>query len=114
TKDTTGAEHYCTIFAFTESVHEHGVFWAGSDDGLVHLSRDNGASWQNVTPPGLPEWATVNTIEVSPYDAATAYLCASRYRLGDNRPLLYVTRDYGQTWAQIVTGLPEHEITRVI
>jgi photosystem II stability/assembly factor-like uncharacterized protein len=114
TKDTTGAEHYCTVFAFVESPHEPGVFWAGSDDGLIHLSRDGGATWRNVTPPGLPEWATVSTIEVSPHDPATAYVAAYRYKLDDYRPYLYKTGDYGATWQAITNGIPENEFTRVI
>ena len=81
TKDVTGAEHYCTIFSFAESPHEPGVFWAGSDDGLIHISRDGGDSWEDVTPKDLPEWATVSMIEVSPHDRATAYVAATRYKL---------------------------------
>ncbi|MGD9890744.1 MAG: WD40/YVTN/BNR-like repeat-containing protein, partial [Dehalococcoidia bacterium] len=114
TKDTTGAEHYCTIFAFTESPHERGVFWAGSDDGLVHLSRDGGASWQNVTPPQLPEWTTICSIEVSPHDPATAYVAATRYRLDDTTPFLLKTNDYGSTWQTITSGIPAHDFTRVV
>jgi photosystem II stability/assembly factor-like uncharacterized protein len=114
TKDTTGAEHYCTIFAFTESPHERGVFWAGSDDGLIHLSRDGGATWTNVTPPDLPEWTTICSIEVSPHDPATAYVAATRYKLDDFRPFLYKTADYGKTWTAITNGLVDGDITRVI
>ncbi|HEV2405612.1 MAG TPA: hypothetical protein VGR88_09175, partial [Ktedonobacterales bacterium] len=114
TADNSGAEIYCTIFAFRESPHEKGVFWAGSDDGLVHISRDGGASWQNVTPSGLPEWALISLIEPSPHDAATAYLAATRYKHDDNRPLLYKTKDYGANWQLITEGMPAHEFTRVI
>jgi photosystem II stability/assembly factor-like uncharacterized protein len=114
TLDTTGAEHYCTIFAFAESPHERGVFWAGSDDGLIHLSRDGGRSWELVTPPELPEWATVATIEPSPHDPATVYVAAYRYKLDDLRPYLYTTNDYGKTWRTITNGIPETEFTRVI
>ncbi|MGI8550593.1 MAG: VPS10 domain-containing protein [Dehalococcoidia bacterium] len=114
TLDTTGAEHYCTIFAFAESPHERGVLWAGSDDGLIHLSRDNGKTWENVTPPIMPEWATVNTIELSPHDRATAYAAATRYKLDDTRPYLYKTDDYGKSWREITNGIPEHDFTRVI
>jgi photosystem II stability/assembly factor-like uncharacterized protein len=114
TKDTTGAEHYCTIFAFTESSHARGVFWAGSDDGLIHISRDNGATWQNVTPPELPEWATVGNIEVSPHDPATAYVAAWRYKLDDTTPYLFKTNDYGSSWQRITNGIPSHDFTRVI
>jgi len=114
TRDTTGAEHYCTIFAFQESPHERGVFWAGSDDGLIHLSRDNGASWNNVTPPQLEEWTTVCTIEVSPHDPATAYVAGTRYKLDDMRPFLFKTSDYGKSWAEITHGLSDGDFTRVI
>jgi photosystem II stability/assembly factor-like uncharacterized protein len=114
TKDTTGAEHYCTIFAFIESPHEKGIFWAGSDDGLIHLSRDDGQTWENVTPPDLPAWSLVSIIEPSPHDPATVYVAATRYKLDDNRPMLYKTNDYGQTWSQITGGIPDHDFTRVI
>jgi photosystem II stability/assembly factor-like uncharacterized protein len=117
-KDTSGAEHYCTVATFRESDHEPGVFWAGSDDGLVHISRDNGASWQDVTPPDLPEWSFIRTVEPSPHDAATAYVAATRYKLDDPAPYLYKTTDYGQTWHDI-TGhgdhaMPEDDFVRVI
>ena len=114
TKDTTGAEHYCTIFAFAESPHERGVFWAGSDDGLVHISRDDGRTWDHITPPDLPEWTTVTCIEPSPHDPATAYMAATRYKLDDFRPFLFKTSDYGRTWQPIGNGLPAHAISRVI
>ncbi len=114
TKDNSGAEVYGTVFAFVESPHERGVFWAGSDDGLAHLSRDGGATWRDVTPPGLSERALITVIEPSPHDAATVYLCATRYKLADLRPYLYRTSDYGQTWQEIVGGIPAHEFTRAI
>ncbi|MEM8531588.1 MAG: glycosyl hydrolase [Chloroflexota bacterium] len=114
TKDTTGAEHYGTIFAFAESPHQPGVFWAGSDDGLVHISRDGGQQWENITPPDLPEWSLISIIEASPHDPATAYVAATRYKLDDYRPMLYKTNDYGKTWKSITNGIPEHDFTRVI
>ena len=114
TKDTTGAEHYCTIFAFAESLKERGVLWAGSDDGLVHCSRDNGATWQNVTPPDLPEWATISMIEPSPHDAATVYLAAYRYKLDDTHPYLFKTNDYGKSWQSFTTGIRADDFARVI
>jgi photosystem II stability/assembly factor-like uncharacterized protein len=114
TKDTAGADHYCTVFAFAESRHEPGVLWAGSDDGLVHISRDGGGHWENITPPNLPEWTTIGKIEPSPHDPACAYIAAWRYKLDDYRPYLYRTRDYGRTWTQITDGIPDGEFTRVI
>jgi photosystem II stability/assembly factor-like uncharacterized protein len=114
TKDTSGAETYGTIFALVESPHERGVFWAGSDDGLVHISRDNGKTWDDVTPEDLPEWALISMIEVSPHDPATAYLAATRYKLDDTRPMLYRTNDYGKTWTATSHGIPGHDYTRVI
>src|ERR687885_760663 len=114
TADNSGAEIYCTIFAFRESPHERGVFWAGSDDGLIHISRDSGTTWQNVTPPELPEWAMISIIEPSPHDPATAYVAASCYKFDDLRPYLFRTGDYGATWTQITGGIPDDEFTRVI
>ena len=114
TKDTTNAETYCTIFSFVESPHEKGLFWAGSDDGLVHISRDGGGSWSNVTPPDLPDWSLISVIEVSPHDPATAYLAATIYKLDDPRPMLYKTSDYGHTWTDISAGIPGDDYTRVI
>ena len=114
TKDTSGAETYCTVFAFVESPHEKGVYWAGSDDGVVHISRDGGQNWGNVTPAGLPPWSLVTMIEVSPHDPASAYLAATRYKLDEPRPMFFKTSDYGQTWTEINNGIPQGDISRVI
>lgn len=114
TKDTTGAEHYATIFAFTESPHQAGVFWSGSDDGLIYLSRDHGSTWENVTPADFPQWLLIETLEVSPHDAATAYLAGTRYKLDDLQPYLYKTHDYGASWQRITHGIPADDFTRVI
>ena len=112
--DGTNAEYYGTVFALAESPVKAGLLWAGSDDGLVHLSTDNGESWQNVTPPDLPPWALISIIEASPHDPATAYLAATRYKLDDEAPYLYRTTDYGETWERIVQGIPSNHFTRVI
>jgi photosystem II stability/assembly factor-like uncharacterized protein len=114
TRDNTGAEVYGTIFALVESPHERDVLWAGSDDGLVHLSRDRGRTWQAVTPPELPEWALISVIEPSPHEAATCYVAATRYKHDDTRPYLFKTADYGRTWTRVDAGLPAGEFTRVI
>ena len=119
TRDTSGAEHYCTLYAFAESPHEPGVLWVGSDDGLVHLSRDGGQSWRDVTPPDLPEWAFIRTVEPSPHKPATLYLAATRYKLDDPAPYLYKTADYGESW-QAITGtngdeaIPSGDFVRVV
>ena len=114
TRDNTGAEVYCTIFALAESPRERDVLWAGTDDGLVHVSRDRGKSWLRVTPPELPEWALVSVLEPSPHDAATCYVAATAYKLDDTRPYLFKTHDHGRTWTRITEGLPDGEFTRVI
>ena len=114
TADNSGAEIYCTIFAFVESPHEKGVFWAGSDDGLVHISRDGGENWKNVTPGDLPEWSMISMIEASPHDPATAYVAATMYKHNDWRPFIYKTSDYGETWTKITNGIPEDDFTRAV
>jgi len=107
TEDNTSAEYYDTVFALAESPVEKGVLWAGSDDGLIHVSRNAGASWQNVTPPAMPEWATVSIIEASPLTAGTAYAAVDRHRLDDFKPYIFKTTDYGKTWSSIAAGIPE-------
>lgn len=113
TKDDTSVEYYNTVFAFAESPVEAGVLWAGADDGLVHVSRDNGESWQEVTPDGLPE-SMISIIDPSPFEGGTAYLAANRYKFGDFTPMLYKTDNYGQSWTRINDGIPEGDFTRVI
>ena len=114
TLDTSGAEHYCTISVFIESAHEAGVFWAGSDDGLIHLSEDGGGSWRNVTPPDLPEWSLVTVIEPSAHDASTVYMAATRYKLDDYSPYLFKTTDRGRSWQRLDGAFPKNEITRML
>ena len=114
TLDTSGAEHYATLSAFIESPHEAGVFWAGSDDGLVHISRDDGESWQNVTPPDLPDQTFICTLEPAPDNAAKLFLAGIRHKLDDPAPYLYKTEDYGASWQKITGGIPEDDYTRVI
>lgn len=114
TLDTSGAEFYGTVYAFVESPHEAGTMWAGSDDGLVHISRNGGESWTAVTPPNLPEWSLVSMIELSPHDAGAAYLAATRYKLDDYRPFIFKTSDYGRSWQNISLTMPQDEITRVV
>ena len=106
TKDNTSVEYYCTIFAMAESRLARGVLWTGSDDGLVHVSRDAGKTWKNVTPPGLPPWSMISQMDPGPHDPGTAYVAANRYKLDDYRPYAFVTRDYGKTWKSIAGNLP--------
>jgi len=107
TGDNTGVEVYCTIFAVAESPVEKGLIWAGSDDGLVHVTRDDGKTWQDVTGnvPGIPEWGTVSMIEPSHFAAGTAYLVVDAHRLDDMRPYLWKTADFGRTWKRLGDGL---------
>ena len=114
TIDTTGPEHYGTIFALAESPLDAETLWAGSDDGLVHLTTNGGATWRNVTPPDMPEWATVSTIDPSPHDPGTVYMAVTRYKLDDYAPLLYRTADSGRTWTRITDGIRESDFTRVV
>ena len=114
TLDTTYVEHYGTIFALTESPHQRGVLWAGTDDGLVHLSRDGGKTWEDVTPSALPEGTRIDVIELSPHEADAAYISATRYKFDDNRPFLLKTNDSGKSWTQITDGIPNDDFTRMI
>lgn len=114
TQDNTGVEYYCTIFAAAESPRVPGLLWTGSDDGLVHISRDGGASWKNVTPPTLPKWALINSVEPDPHSDGGCYFAATCYKSGDYRPYLFYTNDYGATWQQINKGIDAEHFTRVI
>ncbi|MEP2772764.1 MAG: glycosyl hydrolase [Fulvivirga sp.] len=113
TNEAVGAENYGTISYMIESPHEKGVFWTGSDDGLVHVTRDGGANWTNVTPKGLGE-TLVNAIDVSPHDPATAYIATTKYKFNDYTPALYKTTNYGKSWTNISTGIPYGAFTRVV
>jgi photosystem II stability/assembly factor-like uncharacterized protein len=113
TNEAVGAENYGTLAYVAESPHERGVIWTGSDDGLVHVTRDGGRTWTNVTPKGLAE-CLVNAIEVSPHDRGTAYLATTRYKFNDHAPGLYKTTDYGATWTRIDRGIPPGAFTRVV
>ena len=114
TKDQTSVEYYATVFTIAESPVTAGVIWAGSDDGLVHVTRDNGKSWKNVTPPNIPEWSRISMIEPSHFSAGTAYVASNHYQMDDLRPYIYRTTDFGRTWQLIVDGIPPNEFTRVV
>ncbi|MFN9793903.1 MAG: WD40/YVTN/BNR-like repeat-containing protein [Pseudomonadota bacterium] len=107
TGDITGVETYGTIFSIAESPVAAGTIWAGSDDGLVHVTRDGGKTWANVTPKTMSEWGTIEAIEPSRADAGTAYVVVHRYRLDDFKPYLFRTRDFGRTWDSLVRGIPD-------
>ena len=114
TKDNTSIETYDTIFDVAESPLDKNMLWVGADDGLVHLTRDGGANWADVTPKALPEWATVQVIEPDAHDAGTAYMAADRHRLDDPKPYIFRTTDFGQTWAQITDGIPADAYVHVV
>ncbi len=113
TNEAVGAENYGTISYVKESPYEQGTIWVGTDDGLVQLTRDGGETWQNVTPKGLTE-CLVNAIEISPHDAATAYIATTRYKFNDYTPAIYKTSDYGKSWINISRGIPYGAFTRVV
>ncbi len=113
TKDNTSVEYYGTIFTVAEG-SEPGVIWTGSDDGLVYLTRDGGANWQNVTPRAMPDFAQVNSIEADPFHPGGLYVAATRYKADDFTPYLYHTTDYGKSWKTITKGIDEEHFTRVI
>ncbi|MEO0733269.1 MAG: hypothetical protein AAFZ52_10570 [Bacteroidota bacterium] len=114
TRDITGEEYYSTIYAIRESPVTAGVIWAGANDGPVHVTRDGGENWSDVTPAGLPAGGRVDAVEPSPHDPAKAYAAVLRYQLGDPKPYLYKTENYGKSWTPITTGLSADNPTRVI
>lgn len=113
TVEAVGAENYGTISYMIESPHEKGVFWTGSDDGFVHVTRNGGESWENVTPKGLQE-CLINAIDISPHDPATAYIATTRYKFNDYTPAIYKTTNYGKSWQNISNGIPSGAFTRVV
>jgi hypothetical protein len=114
TLDQTGVETYAVVFALAPSPVDGKVIWAGSDDGLVHVTRDGGQNWTKVTPPDLPEFARISLIKASPHNPGTAYVAANRYQRADRAPYVYRTADYGATWTKIVTGVRPDDFARVI
>jgi hypothetical protein len=114
THDAAGAETYATIFSFAGCPIEKGTFWAGSDDGLVHITRDDGENWTNVTPAELLKFSQVTMIETSPFQAGTVYMTVARHKMGDYIPYVMKTDDYGATWTLITAGLPPRDFCRVI
>ena len=116
TKDQTGAEVYATIFTFSEAPTEQGVLWTGSDDGYIHVSKNNGASWDKVNIPTsmLPEFSLISIIHTSEHTKGKAYVAANKYMYGDRAPYLFKTTDYGKTWKKITAGIPADEYCRVL
>jgi photosystem II stability/assembly factor-like uncharacterized protein len=114
TQDNTSVEYYDTVFALAESPIEKGVIWAGSDDGLVHVTRDGGQHWSDVTSKEFGEWSLVSIIEPSPHSAGTAYVAIDRHKLDDFHPYLFKTADFGKTWTKITAGLPDNSYAHAI
>jgi photosystem II stability/assembly factor-like uncharacterized protein len=114
TLDQTGVETYATVFTLAPSAVNGNVIWAGSDDGLVHVTRDAGKTWTNVTPAGLPDFTRISLIEASPHDAGSAYLAGNRYQRSDRAPYVYKTSDYGKSWTKIVNGVPADDFPRAV
>ena len=114
TKDNTGVEYYATIFAATESPFEKDLIWTGSDDGLIHVSKNGGKNWQNVTPKIMPEWMMINCIEIDPFTNGGAYIVGTKYKTGDYKPYIYKTENYGKTWKLLVNGIGNEDFTRAL
>ncbi len=114
TKDDTSVEYYCTIFALAESQFNPDILWAGSDDGLVHITRNGGRNWENVTPKELPEWSMISMIDTSTFAPGRAYIAVDRHRLDDFAPYIYKTEDFGKSWEKITNGIPGSAFVRVV
>jgi photosystem II stability/assembly factor-like uncharacterized protein len=114
TKDNTGVEVYDTIFSVVESPAQKDLIWAGTDDGLIQLTRDGGQNWENVTPKAMPEWGTVSMIEASPHDAGTAYVAVEKHKADDFAPYIFKTADFGKTWTMLVEGIPSNDYVHAV
>jgi photosystem II stability/assembly factor-like uncharacterized protein len=114
TFDDTSVEYYCTIFTVAESFHDPGILWVGTDDGLVHLTKDGGENWEDITPKQIPAWSLISMIEASTFDPGTAYIAVDRHELDDFGPYIYKTQDFGKSWKKITGGLPDNTFVRVV
>jgi photosystem II stability/assembly factor-like uncharacterized protein len=114
TKDNTAVEYYCTIFAVAESPYEKDLILAGSDDGLLSITRDGGKNWAKLSVAGMPEWTMINSVEFSPHEKGAAYVATTSYKSGDYKPYLFKTKDYGKTWTKITDGIDPNHFTRVV
>ena len=113
TLDDSGTEYYDTIFALAESPITKGLLWVGTDDGLIHVTKDEGKTWNNVTPKDMPEWSRISQIDPSPFDAGTAYVAVDRHQFDDLHPYIYKTSDYGKSWTKLGQGIPDTMFVRV-
>ncbi len=114
TKDNTSVEYYNTIFAVAESPSQPGLIWAGTDDGRVHITRDAGKNWSEITPKDLPEWSLISQIDLSPTEPGVAYIAVDRHELDDYKAYAYKTSDFGKTWTRIDKGIPEGAFVRAV
>ena len=114
TIDDTGTEYYDTVFSIAPSPLAKGQIWAGTDDGLIQLTRDEGKTWTNVTPKDLAEWSRISLIEASPHYAGAAYVAVDRHQNDDLAPYIYKTADYGATWSRITAGIPDGSFVRAV
>jgi photosystem II stability/assembly factor-like uncharacterized protein len=114
TNDMNGPEIYATVFALVPSNYDENTLWAGSDDGLVHLTRDHGKSWKNITPPDMPKDTRISIIEESTHNPGTAHAAAKRYQMDDRKPYIWKTSDYGKTWNLIVDGIRKDDFIHVV
>ena len=114
TRDMNGPEIYATVFALAPSFHDVNTIWAGSDDGKIHITRDGGKNWLNITPKDLPKNSVVAIIDESRHSAGTAYVAAFRYQVDDRQPYVFRTRDFGKTWTKIVTGIKDGHFSRSV
>ncbi|MFN4762151.1 WD40/YVTN/BNR-like repeat-containing protein [Gillisia sp. Q332] len=114
TLDMSGPELYATVYALAPSYHDVNTIWAGSDDGLIHITRNHGKTWENITPPGLPKHSRVSIIDASKHKPGTAYVAVKRYQMDDRSPYIFKTKDYGKTWKKITTGIPEGHYVHVV
>jgi photosystem II stability/assembly factor-like uncharacterized protein len=114
TNDMNGPEIYATVFALVPSRHDENIIWAGSDDGLVHITKNHGKSWENITPPDMPKDTRISIIEESIHNAGTIYIAGKRYQMDDRKPYLWKTNDYGSTWEKIINGIRTDDFLHVI
>ena len=114
TQDNTGVEVYCTIFTAGESPLEKDLLWTGSDDGLIHVSKDGGGHWENVTPPDAGKWMMWNCVESDPFKKGAAYFVGTKYKVDDFTPYIFKTEDYGKSWTKITNGIPSMHFARCL